>query len=48
MQKDEDLDEGIENIIDADNIDEFSSNDINSINVSFQKMHNNRFPLVSR
>lgn len=36
--KKEDLDEGIENIVDADNVDEFSPNDINSINVSFQKM----------
>ena len=42
------MDEGIENIIDVDSTNEFISNDINSINVSFQKTKNNRTPLVSR
>jgi hypothetical protein len=50
MKKDEDddLDEGIENIVDVDNTNEFPSNDINAINVSFQKMRDSRMPLVNR
>lgn len=34
MKKEDELDEGIENIIDQDQINEFP-NDINAINVSF-------------